>query len=173
MNIFYVSINAVEAARMLGDKHVIKMRLETAQLMTSCHIKHGSDAPYPSMVGLPASAMNHPCARWAQASQSHYLWLYEHFLALCKEKDYRWPGGANTIYSYRHLYVIHPEMPSASFIPPPQVMPDDCKIEGDSVNAYRKYYRTHKMRLCQYTQREPPTWLTESPSPPSSQTPAA
>lgn len=56
MNIFYLSRDPVLCAEMHCDKHVVKMILETAQLLSTAHWELGSTAPY------KPTHKNHPLA---------------------------------------------------------------------------------------------------------------
>jgi hypothetical protein len=44
------------------------------------------------------------------------------------------------------------------FTEPPQAMPEDAKVPGDSIAAYRNYYKKHKVRFAKWTNREIPSW---------------
>lgn len=78
MNIFYTSDCPTKSALWLDDKRVVKMCLETAQLLsTGMHqLGSGEDAPYKQ------THVNHPSSVWARSSRSSYLWLCEHLEAL-------------------------------------------------------------------------------------------
>lgn len=84
MNIFATTDCPLASAQYLDDKRVVKMILESAQLMCTALVSVGVAAPYrPTHVG-------HPCTVWTAASQGNYRWLYEHFLALCGEYEARY-----------------------------------------------------------------------------------
>lgn len=146
MNIFILSTNPTEAAQMQCDKHVIKMCLETAQILSTV-----TGGPY-----KPTHA-NHPCTLWAKANQTNFNWLVRHGLALCEEYTHR--------YGKRHKCqdVIESIANSTSeeFFPVgvspfAQCMPDNCK-HNDPVTAYRQYYHTKSGFAC-WTRREAPYW---------------
>ena len=65
MNIFVLDNDPFKAAEYQCDKHVVKMVLETAQLLCSAH----ETAPY------KRTHYNHPCAIWTRSSLSNYMWL--------------------------------------------------------------------------------------------------
>lgn len=84
MNIFVTSKYPIACAKALDDKRVIKMTLESCQLLsTALHPLNISGAPYRK------SHDNHPCAKFTQASQENYNWVLAHFEALCHEYTYR------------------------------------------------------------------------------------
>ena len=88
MNIFYLSSCPVDAASFHCDKHVVKMILEYAQLLsTAHHVLDGDDAPE----GIyKCTHKNHPSAVWARETNNNYRWLYDLFLELGKEYTYRY-----------------------------------------------------------------------------------
>ena len=75
MNIFVLDKNPIRAAKMACDKHVVKMILESAQML--CSVQPEGTAPY------KRSFYNHPCTKWVRESDANYDWLIEHGLALC------------------------------------------------------------------------------------------
>jgi CHAD domain-containing protein len=178
MNIFYLDKNPVIAAQMSCDKHVVKMILETAQLLSTAHRvldgKEYIDArsgrrikrwklrrTSHEKVVYKATHVNHPSAKWARVSRQNYLWLYEHFLGLCAE--YTWRYGKVHLCQTKLSAMLCNEPKNISDYGKtqmPQAMPDYCK-ERSSVQAYRNYYINEKYRLLQYTNREPPTWLED------------
>ena len=84
MNIFVTSHCPAESARFLDDKRVIKMVLESAQLLSTAINLNGGNAPYKT------THQNHPCNIWARESRNNYIWLLEHFAALCEEYTARY-----------------------------------------------------------------------------------
>jgi len=62
MNIFFLDFDTEKCAKYHCDKHVVKMILETAQLLCGTHWVIGSEAPY------KLSHKNHPCAIWTRES---------------------------------------------------------------------------------------------------------
>jgi hypothetical protein len=70
MNIFFLDENPTLSAKYHVDKHVVKMILETAQLLCSVH--HVTDQ-VTDQVPYKLSHKNHPCAIWARESLSNYL----------------------------------------------------------------------------------------------------
>ena len=82
MNIFVLDYNPKRAAQMQCDKHVVKMPLETAQIL--CSAFEPGTAPY------KRTHYNHPCSVWGRESKVNYKWLIEHGLALSDEYTYRY-----------------------------------------------------------------------------------
>jgi hypothetical protein len=83
MNIFYTSPCPIECAKALDDKRVIKMTLETAQLLSTA-LSH-----YDILTTYKPTHRNHPCAIWTRASRQNYMWTYDHFIALLNEYEHR------------------------------------------------------------------------------------
>lgn len=81
MNIFVTSQCPIESAKFLDDVRVIKMTLESAQLLSSALRLCG----YTGDDVYKISHKNHPSNLWARATQGNYKWLLEHFKALCDE----------------------------------------------------------------------------------------
>ena len=141
MNIFYLSNDPEKAAQVQYNKHVVKMILETAQLLCTAHHELGSsiDIPY------KATHKNHPSAIWVRSSINAYRWAYEHMLALGKEYTKRYGKEHLTIAKCRDLlYTLPVSIADKPFEQPPQCMPDQYKVEGDSVAAYWNYYIAEK-----------------------------
>ena len=136
MNIFYLDKCPNKAAKVQYNKHVVKMILESAQMLCAAHHVLGNpdDVPY------KLAHKNHPSTIWVRENSLHYDWLYEHFVALSREYNKRY---GKTHMSYDKCYVpcmSHPEnIPHEPFEQPPQCMPDEYK-DKCSVQAYWNYY---------------------------------
>ena len=88
MNIFVVHQDPQIAAQMLCDKHVVKMILETAQMLCTVVSHTGAETPY------RATHAKHPCTLWAAHSKANWEWLVAHGKAMCMEYTRRvvcWP----------------------------------------------------------------------------------
>ena len=77
MNIFVLSEDPIEAAQMQCDQHVVKMTLETAQML--CTPFPNGSAPYKH------THYNHPCNVWVRESKANFIWLCDHGDALAQE----------------------------------------------------------------------------------------
>lgn len=160
MNIFVLDEDPKFAAEMHCDRHVVKMILESAQILSTVHHLLGSSD---RAITKPTHA-NHPCVKWAAASQQSYYWLYDLARQLCNEYTFRFEN--------RHKYETQLALKLAKspaklktwrVIPHPLCMPDDCKLlAGGAVSAYRNYYIAYKQRMLCYTRRLPPQWLMDS-----------
>jgi len=153
MNIFYLHELAMICAQMHVDKHVVKMILETAQLLCTAVWLSGGEAPY------KATHKNHPSAIWARESKGNWLWLRELGLELCKEYKYRY--GEHKEHKTQKVLeglVCPSNLSDKPFTPPPQAMPDEFK-HPDTITAYRRYYLYNKAHLHKWTKRDVPDWV--------------
>lgn len=148
MNVFVLSTCPIEAAQMQCDKHVVKMVVETAQML--CTVGIGSYKP---------THKNHPCTVWAGKSLENFEWLVAHGLALCDEYTYR--------YGRRHKTqdVIEAVLPPDRFetsglTPFALAMPDEYR-KGDVVESYREYYKS-KASFAKWTKRAAPVWWQDA-----------
>lgn len=160
MNIFFLSANPEEAARMACNKHVVKMILESTQLLyTAQHLSNGplEICPY---TPYKIAHKNHPSAIWTRSSIDNYNWLCHLALAYCDEYKHRY--GYDKVHSCeKHLVWLYNNPPPLSyerFYEPPQCMPDRYKSD-DCIQAYRNYYIGEKLGFAVYTNREIPYWL--------------
>ena len=117
------------------DKHVVKMILETAQLL--CGVHHAT-APDNTYVPYKLSHKNHPCSIWARTSLSNYLYLCELGLELCKEYTYRYGKRHKSQDVIEWCLINKPNVPDVEFTEPAKAMPDEYKV-GDVVQSYRNY----------------------------------
>ena len=140
MNIFFLHSNAKMAAIFHCDKHVVKMIIESAQLLSTAHHEHGHSVTY------KPTHKNHPSAVWARSSRLHYNYVYDLAIGLCHEYTKRY-GKTHACESIlRNELAIPPEtLTFSGWSNPPQCMPDECKTD-DTVQAYRQYYR-HKKNM--------------------------
>lgn len=148
MNIFVLDRCPITAAQLQCDKHVIKMILESAQIMSTIAHKNGVTAKY------KPTHSNHPCTIWAGKHKGNYEWLCLHALALCEEYTYRYGKVHKSQEVIDSLLSLSDKLPqgSSEFV---QCMPDDCK-SSDVVAAYRKYYCTKDFAV--WSKRNKPSW---------------
>jgi len=143
MNIFYLHSDPKVAASYFYDKHKVKMILECAQMLCTAHIALGNEnVPYKK------SHLNHPSSVWVRANNENYQWLYNHMLALGEEYTKRYKRTHLTITKCKDILAVAPlNIPTGSFSEPPQCMPDEYKVDNDSVSAYWNYYEQDKYKI--------------------------
>ena len=161
MNIFYLDKDPVIASQMMCDKHVVKMILESAQMLsTAPRVLDGNE--YADKEGLYKMAhKNHPSTIWVRSSVHNYMWLYIHMVSLMNEYTHRYGKHHATERLLTPLSKCPTSIPTVDFTDPPQCMPEECKGK-DTVLAYQKYYIVEKSDFATWKRREIPTWWTIS-----------
>ena len=156
MNIFFLDENPTMSARYHVDKHVVKMILETAQLL--CGVHHTVNPSSSHQVPYKLSHKNHPCAIWTRESLSNYLYLCELGLELCKEYTYRYGKRHKSQDVIEWCITNKLKIVDKGFTEPPKAMPDEYKV-NDVVESYRNYYREAKSGFAVWKNRETPKWF--------------
>ena len=162
MNIFYLDHDPVTAARAMTDKHIVKMILESAQLLSTAHrVLDGRPTTKLSKSGakltrydhpLPlyqATHINHPSAIWVRESADNYAWLYSHFLALCVEYSGRYGGKVHKSYTDLNHYLqpLPMNIPQRGATPVKLAITDTSWHRDCPVQSYRAYYVGEKLKL--------------------------
>jgi hypothetical protein len=162
MNIFYLDKDPTTCAKYHADKHVVKMILESAQILcTVINEKAGYQVtPYKS------THRNHPCTIWAGQCFENAEWLLDLTHSLNTEFMYRFNHTA----SHKSLQMlddiamgrlIRLHLPKLGGTTPPALaMPEEYRSDN-TVESYRLYYRLDKQHLLKYSKREKPEWLGE------------
>ena len=151
MNIFILDYDVKKCAEYHVDKHVVKMILETAQLLCGVHWVSGGNAPY------KLSHKNHPCAIWARESLTNYLYLCELGLELSREYTYRYGKKHKSQEIIEWCIDNKPNIVDKGFTEPAKAMPDEYKVKS-VVESYRNYYKGAKSGFATWKQRETPEW---------------
>jgi hypothetical protein len=137
MNIFVLDRNPFIAAEMHCDKHVPKMILETAQMLSTAH--HIYESPIAPLVYKKAH-VNHPCTIWVRESTMNYDWTWKLFHGLNIEFMMRRNKEHESWRKFKSILGTTPEgIPCKGLTPFAQAMPEEYKNE-DAVEAYRSYY---------------------------------
>jgi hypothetical protein len=176
MNIFYLDRDPVQAAQWMVDKHVVKMILESAQLLSTAHrildgqeyidassgrrIKRWALLDDREPVVYKATHINHPSAVWCRQSVENYNWLVDHFHALMQEYTYRY-GKRHKCGGDLAYKISSPPHKLKDWDATPMLCAMDTKyiVSEDPVENYRNYYRQGKAALHKWTNREPPPWI--------------
>jgi len=164
---------------MHNDKHVVKMILEYAQLLSTAHrVLDGVELSGLSASGrkkkfwtladsrdytlYKATHIHHPSAVWVRQSAENYLWLANMLVALCEEYTYRY-GKTHKVERDGLCNVLLKNIPhnirNSGFTQPTPAMPDEVKIPGDSLASYRNYYINNKTHLANWKKRKVPEWF--------------
>jgi len=153
MNLFVLDNNIERCARYHCDQHVVKMILESAQILCSALAIKGYTTPY------KPTHQRHPCVLWTAESFDNFIWLRSLAVALNKEYRYRYQRSVDhrSIAIINALSgIIYQRYGRTPFV---QAMPEQYRDADDPVAAYRVYYRGEKLRFACWTGRQPPRWI--------------
>ena len=181
MNIFILDKNPIKAAQLQCDKHIVKMILESGQMLSTAHrMLDGTITKVKSKSGkrmvnnwiLPdkregilykAVHTQHPCTVWTMESIANYAWHYEHFCALAIEFEYRYEKKHKTFVDLEDILSIPPKnIPLGSLTPFKLAMgvAPQCINHDDPVGSYRAFYQTKQERFSMdWTKRDIPEWF--------------
>jgi len=152
MNIFILDKDIEKCAQYHCDQHVVKMTLESVQILCTALNKKGFTTPYKS------THIKHPCVLWVEESYENFTWLKnlaielntEYRLRFKKDSDHKSMSVLNEISNFEYKALGLTEFA--------QAMPDEYKITGDAVKAYRQFYVGEKMKFARWTNRNVPEW---------------
>jgi hypothetical protein len=174
MNIFYLDRDVKTCATYHNDKHVVKMILEYAQLLSTAHRMLDGDEYIDASSGrrikrwrlknesmenilYKASHINHPSAIWVRQSNNNYNWLMCLLQDLLQEYTYRYGKIHATDRLVYWLRKPPANIPVGYFTQPTPAMPDEYKVP-DSVQSYRNYYVGAKKTMAKWKKRPIPEW---------------
>lgn len=178
MNIFYLDHDPKVCAQYHVDKHVVKMILEYAQLLSTAHrVLDGRAVAEKNAIGhklvryyldderdellYKSTHINHPSAIWVRQSRANYDWLYSLFVATIDEYHYRY-GKSHATERLLPILAKSPQnIPDLPFTQPTPAMGEEFIISNDSIKNYRNYYINGKTDLISYRNRSTPEWLTQ------------
>jgi hypothetical protein len=147
MNLFYLDRDPITAASYHYDKHKVKMVLEAAQMLCTAHHCYG-DEELKDLIPYKQAHLNHPSTIWVRRSRTTYFWAYEYMMALGREYTKRYGKEHLTIIKCRNFLSQYPKyIQGDDWCEPPQCMPDEYKVEGDSISAYWNYYEGDKYKI--------------------------
>lgn len=154
MNIFVLDTDHTLNAQYHCDKHIVKMIVESAQLLCNAHTVFGEYAPY------KLTHANHPCSIWTRECIENYDWLVKLGYALCLEYTYRYDKIHKTQAIIEWCYKNQPELfINRSITPFALAMPTGC-IQNNAVESYRNYYKIYKNHIAKWTGRSVPYWYS-------------
>ena len=156
MNIFFLDEDYKLAAKYHVNRHVIKMQVESAQMLSTASFI-SRNRPEDWMFYKPTHE-NHPCNVWARKSLDNWLWLRNLAYELQNEWRYRWNHTKN----HKSILMLdnlpEPLIPSIGLTELPQAVDENCKSDNP-IDAYRKYYITSKTKLHDWGIRGKPEWI--------------
>ena len=180
MNIFFFDQDPVVCAQAHCDRHVTKMIVEYAQILSTAHrLLDGEESVQKSKTGrkqkvwtLPdsrdetlykATHVNHPSCKWTRVSDANYRWLYSTFLALLAEYKYRYGRDHACTRLISPLNSSPNSIPGGDFTPPWRAMPDQYKVDKSDPQycqkSYRDYFNTEKQHIARWKDRPVPSWF--------------
>ena len=176
MNIFYLHEDPIQNAKWHIDKHIVKMPIEYAQLMSTAHrlldgemylgktaigrnIKRWRLHDERENILYKASHINHPSAIWVRESIENYFEMYKLYMAVLAEFTNRY--GKIHGSSKPSIALIRPpsNIPMVKGTQLPQCMPEICKVKNNPILAYRNYYIVEKNSFASWKNREIPEWF--------------
>jgi len=166
MNIFLTDSDPVKCAQALDDLRLNKMILETGQMMCTAyrHWHKHMDMPATFTDIYKPTHANHPCNVWLRKSFDNYLWGFEHFDALCQEKQWR-TGKVHLTYE-KLIDKLLPINMDGSEHGPISFSFDCSNVDNmPSANVHAKYKQclatkwTNDKRSPTWTKRFMPVWI--------------
>lgn len=153
MNIFVLDSDVKTCAQYHCDKHVVKMLIEYAQMLSTA-VRMTTDTE----VGYRITHKNHPCTIWVRSSLSNWRWLKS--LAREVNEEYKFRYGKST--NHKSYDVIEslpePNIPDNGLTEFALAMPEHCKV-GNPVDSYRTYYIKEKRDFVSWKNRNTPKWF--------------
>lgn len=157
MNIFVTDKNPYRCVRDLDDKRLVKMVLETCQILSTVMTIRGAAGPY------KPTHKNHPCTIWA-SEPTNFNWLVMYFVDICGEYTWRYKKehACSRFIDFYNDYGVDwlkddPfEIEKINFV--------NCtkfKDEADTILAYRLALMDkwkHDKRPPKWTNRAKPDW---------------
>lgn len=158
MNIFVLDLDPDSCAKYHCNKHVVKMVLETAQLLCTAHHLFPHQSKY--IPQYKPTHKNHPCTKWACESIENFHWLYRLGVALSREYSFRYGRKHKCDQVIKDCVSVLPDLPQTEMTPFAQAMPEKYQNATDSVMAYRSYYFGEKFSFAKWTPRPIPHWFS-------------
>jgi hypothetical protein len=160
MNLFASSPDPVASAVALADRHVVKMAVETGQILwTALHLAVPDRVPEG---GYRPTHRKHPCCLWAAGSRANFDWAVLHGRALCAEYQHRYGRVHASLAAIERAADSSFLMPEGELQPFALAMPPELKNPEDPCGSYRTYL-TQKYETwgdaARWTSRARPDWL--------------
>ncbi|MGW8227285.1 MAG: pyrimidine dimer DNA glycosylase/endonuclease V, partial [Gammaproteobacteria bacterium] len=150
---FVLDKDVNKCARYHCDQHVVKMILESVQMLCTVLNKNGIATPYKS------THQKHPCVLWVEDSYANFVWLKELAIALNAEYKYRF----ERISDHKSIAVLEEiedfQYENRGLTEFAQAMPEKYKVPGKPVLAYRQFYLGEKIHFAKWTKRSLPFWV--------------
>lgn len=175
MNIFYLDSCPKTIASWLCDQHIIKMQLESAQMLCTAHrildgipIRKINDAgrrvlrwylpDEREQLLYQATHVNHPSSIWTRASSAHYQWHLELLKEMQAEYTRRYNKQHKTEKLVPFLEILPHNIKNNGWSEPPLAMPEKYKT-SNTIESYRIYYAKEKIKFATWKYSQKPFWL--------------
>lgn len=158
MNLFILDEDPELSAQYACDKHVVKMPLETCQMLCAAHHVLNPNSPYLPLL-YKLTHRNHPCSKWVRFNVANYMWTYMFWHYQCEEYTYRYGKTHLSWSKYSILLGSPPPLISAGQRTAFALAMPEQYMSPEPVDAYRAYYKAEKAHILQYTNRDMPEWL--------------
>lgn len=150
MNIFWLDYDLQKCAEYHCDKHIVKMILESAQLLsTACRVSGINE-------GYKISHLNNPISLWVRSSLGNWLLLRDLTYYLNEEYKFRY-GKSHKSFDVINSLTI-PNIENLGITEPPRCMPSEY-LSYDLVDSYRNYYIGDKQHIASWKNRDAPWWF--------------
>lgn len=151
MNIFYLHDDPIMSAKAMTNKHIVKMIVESAQLLSTAHHILDGDNVIPTRIYKPTHK-NHPSAIWVRETIGNYLWLRNHLWALLDEYALRYNKKPSDHATWKVAMSLKypPINIKNDFNTTPIKMAITNKnhiVSNNGVLSYRNYYIAEKLKL--------------------------
>ena len=156
MNIFFLDKTPSFSARYLCDKHVPKMLLESAQMLSTAVQKYTDRIEELYKPAYP----NHPMTIWVGDNRDNFTWALGNALWINNEYEYRFKKKHKSFNVIQNIidFELDAHLPEGDITTPPQCMPDEYR-DKNYVTAYRRYYNTDKKYFAKWEKgRSCPEW---------------
>ncbi|QPB07925.1 hypothetical protein [Synechococcus phage S-H38] len=175
MNIFVVDEHPGRAAKVLPDKHIVKMPLECCQMLSIIYSKwYYNWGTLPKADGTPYATAkgafrNHPCTIWAAQNHFNTAWLIVHGIALSSEYKYRYGkihSCNNTLFEAKKIFHRKSKKAITCYSMAEdyaRAMPDEFKLDRtiSTIEAYKMYVASKPWVKDNYLRKpeRKPEWL--------------
>lgn len=152
MSIFVLDSDPRQSAIYHADSHVVKMLLESVQIL--CTVRHlwGNAKPH----FYKPTHTKHPCVKWVETEPGAYSWLWDLASALAEEYSFRFHGRKHKSAALLPDLKMPKSCYPWRFV---QALPQEFMNQKSAISAYRRYYNEGKRHLHKWTRREVPYFI--------------
>ena len=169
MNLFILSQSVSQTAEWMFDKHIVKIILEAAQILSCCKRILDTDiSEEESNKIYKLTHRNHPINVWIRESYANYCYVLDLSNAMHNEWRYRY-NHPDTKFHKAYLIIMYlkenppplekfPQKVSTPFV---LAMPEQYKTQCP-YQSYRNYYNSpEKQKIASWKKRNTPEWFNK------------